>query len=166
MLASRSDEVTMLLADWAKGDQTAKDKLIPLVYDQLRRLARRQLARERPGHTLQATALVNEAYLLMVNQREVRWQDRTHFFALAARVMRRILVDYARRRQRAKRGGGGHHVALDEELIVSADRATELVALDEALNNLAAIDPRKSHVVELRYFGGLSVEETAEVLNV
>ena len=166
MMASRSDEVSVLLADWTRGDQIAKDKLIPLVYDQLRRLARRQLAQERPGHTLQATALVNEAYLLLMDQREVRWQDRAHFFALAAQMMRHILVDYARRRQRAKRGGGGQHVTLDEALIVSGERAAELVALDDALNNLAAIDPRRSQVVELRYFGGLSVEETAEVLNV
>src|SRR5262249_19191881 len=116
MMASRSDEVSVLLADWTRGDQTAKDKLIPFVYDELRRLARRQLAQERPGHTLQATALVNEAYLLLVDQREVRWQNRAHFFALAAKVMRHILVDYARRRGRAKRGGGGHQVTLDEAL--------------------------------------------------
>lgn len=166
MIAGRSNEVSVLLADWARGDQTAKDKLIPFVYAQLRRLARRQLAQERPNHTLQATALVNEAYLLLVDQREVRWQNRAHFFALAAQVMRHILVDYARRRAREKRGGDRRHVSLDEGVIVSGERGAELIALDDALNELAAIDPRRSQVVELRYFGGLSVEETAEVLNV
>ena len=155
----------MLLADWTRGDQTAKDKLIPFVYAQLRRLARRQLAQERPNHTLQATALVNEAYLLLVDQRDVRWQNRAHFFALAALVMRHFLVDYARRRARAKRVGDQQHVSLDEAVIVSGERGVELIALDDALNELAAIDPRRSQVVELRYFGGLSVEETAEVLN-
>ena len=165
-MASRSNEISVLLADWKSGDQTAKDKLIPFVYDQLRRLARRQLAQERPDHTLQATALVNEAYLLLVDQQDVCWQNRAHFFALAAQVMRHILVDHARRRGRAKRGGGGQHVSLDEALIVSGERAAELVALDDALTDLAAIDPRRSQVVELRYFGGLTVEETAEVLNV
>jgi len=149
-----------------KGDETAKEKLIPLVYDQLRRLARRQMAQERPDHSLQATALVNEAYLLLVDQNEVHWQNRAHFFALAAKVMRNILVDHARKRGRAKRGAGGQRVSLDEALAVSGVRAAELVALDEALNNLAAVDPRRSQVIELRYFGGLSVEETAEVLKV
>jgi RNA polymerase sigma factor (TIGR02999 family) len=166
MMAGRSNEVSVLLADWTKGDQAAKDKLIPLVYDQLRRLARRQMAQERPGHSLQATALVNEAYLLLVDQPEVRWQNRAHFFALAAQMMRHILVDYARRRGRVKRGAGGQRVSLEEAMIVSGERAAELVALDDALNDLAAIDPRRSQVVELRYFGGLSVEEIAKVLNV
>lgn len=166
MIAGRSNEVSVLLAAWTGGDQTAKDKLIPFVYAQLRRLARRQLAQERPNHTLQATALVNEAYLLLVDQREVRWQNRAQFFALAAQVMRHILVDYARRRARAKRGGDQQHVSLDEAVIVSGERGVELIALDDALNELAAIDPRRSQVVELRYFGGLNVEETAEVLNV
>lgn len=165
-MAGRSNEVSVLLADWTKGDQAAKDKLIPLVYDQLRRLARRQMAQERPGHSLQATALVNEAYLLLVDQPEVRWQNRAHFFALAAQMMRHILVDYARRRGRVKRGAGGQRVSLEEAMIVSGERAAELVALDDALNDLAAIDPRRSQVVELRYFGGLSVEEIAKVLNV
>jgi RNA polymerase sigma-70 factor (ECF subfamily) len=165
-MSNRASEVSVLLADWTRGDQTARDKLIPLVYDQLRRLARRQLALERPDHSLQATALVNEAYLLLVDQDEVSWQNRAHFFALAAQLMRHILVDYARRRGRAKRGGGGQQVSLDEAMLVSGVRAAELVALDDAMNNLAAINPRKSQVVELRYFGGLSVEETAEVLNV
>jgi RNA polymerase sigma factor (TIGR02999 family) len=165
-MASGSNEVSVLLDDWTRGDQLAKDKLIPLVYDQLRRLAQRQLDLERPGHTLQATALVNEAYLLLVDQQDVRWQNRAHFFALAAHMMRHILVDYARRRQRAKRGGGAQHVALDEALIVSGERTAELVELDDALKELAEIDPRKSQVVELRYFAGLSAEEIAEVLNV
>ena len=165
-MASRLNEVSVLLADWSKGDQTAREKLMPLVYDELRRLAHRQMARERPGHSLQATALVNEAYMRLVNQNEVRWQNRAHFFALASQVMRHILVDYARNRHRAKRGGGGQQVSLDEAMIVSGERAAELVALDDALNELAAIDPRRSRVVELRYFGGLSVEETAEILDV
>ena len=164
-MASRLNEVSVLLADWSKGDETAREKLIPLVYDELRRLAHRQMARERPGHSLQATALVNEAYMKLVNQNEVRWQNRAHFFALASQVMRHILVDYARNRHRAKRGGG-QKVSLDEAMIASGERAAELVALDDALNELAAIDPRRSRVVELRYFGGLSVEETAEILNV
>lgn len=165
-MASRSNEVSVLLAEWKRGDQTAKDKLIPLVYDQLRRLARRQMAQERPGHSLPPTALVNEAYLLLVDQREVRWQNRAHFFALAAQVMRHILVNYARKRARAKRGGGSHHVSLNDAMIGSGERAAELVALDDALSKLAAIDPRRSQVVELRYFGGLSVEEVAEFLNI
>jgi RNA polymerase sigma factor (TIGR02999 family) len=155
-----------LLADWNNGDETARDKLIPLVYDQLRRLAQRQMAQERPGHSLQATALVNEAYLLLVDQREVRWQNRAHFFALASQMMRHILVDYARKRHRAKRGGDRQQVSLDEAMIVSDERADELIALDDALSNLATVDPRRSRVVELRYFGGLSVEEAAEVLKV
>src|SRR5688572_6090239 len=122
MMGSRADQISVLLADWTRGDQTAKDKLIPLVYDRLRRLARRQLAQERPNHSLQATALVNEAYLLLVDQREVSWQNRAHFFALAAQVMRHILVDSARRRGRAKRGGAGQHLSLDEAMIVSSER--------------------------------------------
>ena len=165
-MATRLKEVSALLADWSNGDETARDELIPLVYGQLRRLAQRHMAQERPGHSLQATALVNEAYLRLVDQRQVRWQNRAHFFALASQMMRRILVDHARGRHRAKRGDGAHQVSLDEAMMVSGEQAAELVALDDALTGLAAIDPRRSQVVELRYFGGLSVEETAEVLKV
>jgi RNA polymerase sigma-70 factor (ECF subfamily) len=166
MMATPPNEVSALLADWNNGDETAREKLIPLVYDQLRRLARRQMAQERADHSLQATALVNEAYLLLVDQREVRWQNRTHFFALASQIMRHILVDYARARHRVKRGGDRRQVCLDEAMTVSVERAEELIALDDALTSLAVTDPRRSRVVELRYFGGLSVEETAEVLKV
>jgi RNA polymerase sigma factor (TIGR02999 family) len=158
-------DVSALLAGWTAGDQNARDQLIPLVYDRLRRLARRQIALERPGHSLQATALVNEVYLRMVDQREPRWQDRAHFFALAAQMMRHILVDHARKRNRVKRGAGAR-ISLDEALVVAGGRSSELIALDDALAQLATIDPRRSQVVELRYFGGLSVEETAEVLKV
>ena len=165
-MATRLKEVSALLADWSNGNETAREELIPLVYDQLRRLAHRHMAQERPGHSLQATALVNEAYLRLVDQRQVRWQNRAHFFALASQMMRRILVDSARKRHRAKRGGGVQQVSLDEAMVVSDERAAELVALDDALTGLAAIDPRRSQVVELRYFGGLSVEEAAEVLKV
>jgi len=165
-MAAPPNEVSALLADWNNGDETAREKLVPLVYDQLRRLARRQMAQERPDHSLQATALVNEAYLLLVDQREVRWQNRTHFFALASQIMRHILVDYARARHRVKRGGDRQQVCLDEAMTVSVERAEELIALDDALTSLSVSDPRRSRVVELRYFGGLSVEETAEVLKV
>jgi RNA polymerase sigma-70 factor (ECF subfamily) len=166
MMETRSKTVSVLLADWTSGDQTAKEKLIPLVYDELRRMARRHMAQERPGHSLQATALVNEAYLQLVDQHDVRCRNRAQFFALAAQVMRHILVDYARRRGRLKRGGGGHPVSLDEAMIVSSRQAAEVAELDDALNDLAKVDPRRSQVVELRYFGGLSVEEVAEVLDV
>jgi RNA polymerase sigma factor (TIGR02999 family) len=159
-------ELTALLADWSNGDQSARDQLIPLVYDQLRRMAHRHMAQERPGHSLQATALVNEAYLRLVDQREVRWQNRAQFFAIASQMMRHILVDYARKRHRAKRGGRAQQVSLNEAMAVTDARAADLIALDEALTSLASIDPRRSLVVELRYFGGLSVEETAEVLKV
>lgn len=158
-------DVTQLLQAWSNGDQKALDQLIPLVYDQLHQLARHYMAGERPGHTLQTTALVNEAYLRLVDARRVNWQSRTHFFAIAAELMRRILVEFARNRGRQKRGAGATRVSFDEKLLVSAE-ATDLVALDDALKALAEIDARKSRVVELRYFGGLSVEETAEVLKV
>jgi RNA polymerase sigma-70 factor (ECF subfamily) len=140
--------------------------LIPLVHAELRRLARRQMGRERQGHTLQATALVNEAYLRLIDIRQVRWQNRTHFFAVSARLMRRILVDFARSRLYQKRGAGAPKVSLDEALLVAPGRGKDLVALDDALLALSAFDPRKGQVVELRYFGGLSVEETAETLHV
>jgi RNA polymerase sigma factor (TIGR02999 family) len=159
-------EVSELLGDWSKGDPSAREKLIPLVYDQLRHLAHRHMARERFDHSLQATALVNEAYVRIVDQNCKGSQTRAQFFALASQVMRNILVDYARQHSRLKRGKGWHRITLDEGMFVSSQRSGELVALDDALNELAAVDPRRSRVVELRYFGGLSVEETAEVLQV
>src|SRR5947207_1795161 len=159
-------EVTQLLVAWGDGDQSALDKLMPLVYDELHRLARRYMAQERPEHTLQTSALVNEAYVRLIDQGNVHWQNRAQFFGIAATSMRRILVSYARRRKRAKRGAGALQISLDEAAILSDERASEMVALDEALENLAAVDPRKSQVVELRFFGGLSIDETAEVLKV
>ena len=158
--------MTRLLQAWSKGNREALEKLIPLVYKELHRLAKRHMARERPGHTLQTTALVNEAYLRLVDWKNARWQNRAHFFAVSGQLMRRILVDFARSRRQAKRGGETRQVSLDEALVVSHDRAADLVALDDALAALATIEPRKSRVVELRFFGGLSVEETAEVLKV
>jgi RNA polymerase sigma factor (TIGR02999 family) len=159
-------EVSQLLRAWSEGDQDALDKLMPLVYDELRLMAKRHMDRQSPGHTLQTTALIHEAYLRLVDQKEARWQNRAHFFAVAARAMRHILVDYARARHAAKRGGAGHVVSLDEAAVVSEERTSEMVALDDALESLAAVDRRKCQVVELRYFGGLSVGETAEVLKV
>src|SRR2546423_603367 len=158
--------VTQLLIDWTNGSQAARDELMPLVYEELRRLAHRHMGRERPGHTLQTSGLVNEASLRLVDQTNVHWKNRAHFFAIAAQIMRRILVDYARSRRYAKRGGGARQVSLNEALIVSEGRSAEVVALDDALKGLAAIDQRKSQIVELRFFGGLSIEETAEVLGV
>jgi len=165
-MTTTSQEVSQLLRAWGEGDQTALEKLMPLVYEDLRRMARRHMGRQGPGHTLQTTALIHEAYLRLVDQKEARWQNRTHFFAVAARAMRQILVDYARARHAAKRGGEAVVVSLDEAAVASDERAAELLALDDALESLAAIDRRKCQVVELRYFGGLSVEETAEVLKV
>jgi RNA polymerase sigma-70 factor (ECF subfamily) len=158
--------LTALLLAWGHGDQAAFDQLMPLVHDELRRLARRQMGHERQGHTLQATALVNEAYLRLINVNRIRWQNRAHFFAMSARVMRRILVDAARAKGYQKRGGGAQQVTLDEALVVTEEPGRDLVALDDALKALAAIDPRKSQIVEMRYFGGLSIEETAEALHV
>jgi RNA polymerase sigma factor (TIGR02999 family) len=158
--------VTQLLVAWSEGDQTALDQLTPLVYDELRRLARAQLRNERPGHTLQTTALVNEAYLRLVDQRHVRWQNRAHFLAISAQLMRRILVDYARRRKFQKRGGGAVQVTLGEAEAISDQRAPDLVALDEALAELAQMDPRRARVVELKFFGGLNIDETAGVLKI
>ena len=157
---------TSLLLAWARGDQSALDQLMPLVEDELRQLARRHMARERVGHTLQATALVNEAYLRLIEVKQVQWQNRAHFFAMASRVMRRILVDAARAHRYQKRGGGAERVSLDEALVVSPEPRQELIALDDALNALAAFDARKSQVVEMRFFGGLTIEETAEALQV
>ena len=159
-------EMSRLLAAWGDGDREALDRLYPLVEHELHRLARGYMRRERPDHTLQTTALVNEAYLKLIDQREVRWQNRAHFFGIAAQIMRRILIDHARKHAYAKRGGGAVHVPLDEAAVLTKARAAELVALDEALTALAALDERKGRVVELRYFGGLSVEEAAEVLGV
>jgi RNA polymerase sigma factor (TIGR02999 family) len=158
-------EITRLLLEWRKGDPSALDKLMPLVYAELRRLARYYMAGERPGHTLQTTALIHEAYLRLVDHQEMEWQNRAHFFAVAARAMRRILVDHARTRDAAKRGRGARKMSL-EDAAALAERPPELIALDEALSDLASVDPRKSQVVEFRYFGGLSVEETAEVLGI
>jgi RNA polymerase sigma factor (TIGR02999 family) len=159
-------EVTGLLIAWGAGDESALDKLVPLVHAELHRLAHREMGRERAGHTLQTTALVNEVYLRLIDVRRVQWQDRAHFFAMSARLMRRILVDHARSRLSQKRGGATRRVSLDEALTVSPERGADLVALDDALKALAAVDARKSQVVELRYFGGLSVDETAESLHV
>jgi RNA polymerase sigma factor (TIGR02999 family) len=165
MTPSRN-EVTQLLVAWGNGDQTALDQLMPLVYSELHRLAHRHIKKERPGHTLQTSALLNEAYLRLVDQREVHWQSRAHFFSVAAQMMRRILVDYARSRRYAKRGGDAQQVSFDEELIVSRQLSADVIGLHDALNELAVIDERKSKVVELKFFGGLSIEETAEVLGV
>lgn len=159
-------EVTRLLKDWSGGDSAALDQLIPIVHDELRAVAARYLRRERQDHTLQPTALVNEAYLRLIDQKQVQWQNRAHFVGVAAQMMRRILVDHARNHNRAKRGGGARKVPLDEVAVLSEERADDLVRLDEALTALAAFDDRKSRVVEMRYFGGLSVKETAEVLQV
>jgi RNA polymerase sigma-70 factor, ECF subfamily len=161
-----TQEITQLLLAWSDGDQGALDRLTPLVYAELRRLARRYMGRESPGHTLQTTALVHEAWLKLIDQRRVRWQNRAHFFGVSAQLMRRILVNMARSRNYLKRGGGARQVELEEPLVVSQERDADLSALDETLDALAALDPRKARVVELRFFGGLSVEETAEVLNV
>jgi RNA polymerase sigma-70 factor (ECF subfamily) len=162
---STEADVSTLLRAWSEGDQSALDRLAPIVYDELRRLAGHYLSRERTGHSLQATALVNEAYLRLVDYKRMRWEGRAHFFAVSAQLMRRILVDHARRHN-LKRGGGVQHVALEDTAIVGGGRAEDLVGLDNAMQALARIDPRKAHVVELRFFGGLSVEETAEVLKV
>ena len=159
-------EITRLLVDWRGGDQAALEQLIPLVHDELRRLARRHMAHERVGHTLQATALVNEAFVRLIDVRQVKWQDRAHFFAMSSRLMRRILVDFARSKGYQKRGGDAQKVSFDEALIVTREPGHDLVALDDALDALAAFDARKAQVVEMRFFGGLSVAETAEALNV
>jgi RNA polymerase sigma factor (TIGR02999 family) len=164
-IATPPAEVTDLLLAWRTGDQSAFERLAPLVYDELKRLARRYMARERDGHTLQPTALVNEVYLKLVDVSRIQWQNRAHFYAMSARLMRRILVDFARARHSRKRSTGGRQIPFDDELAV-VDPAADFVALDEALTSLASVDPRKSQVVELRFFGGLSVVETAEALDV
>ena len=165
-MTSSTNEVTQLLIAWGNGDETALDQLMPLVYSELHRLAHRHIKKERPGHTLQTSALLNEAFLRLVDQRGVHWESRAHFFSIAARMMRRILVDYARSRRYAKRGGNAQQVSFDEELVVSRQVSADVLAIHDALNELATIDERKSKVVELRFFGGLSIEETAEVLGV
>ena len=158
--------VTQLLVAWSDGDVEARDELMPLVYDELHRLAHRYMNRERPGHTLQTSALVNEAFIRLIDQKDVDWQNRAHFFGLAAQMMRRILVDHARSRQYLKRGGDARQVSLDETMMVSHERVDEVIALDDALKDLAQFDQRKSQIVELRFFAGLSIEETAELLKV
>jgi RNA polymerase sigma factor (TIGR02999 family) len=159
------ETITELLHAWSDGEREGADALVPLVYEELKRQARRYLRRERAGHTLQTTALVNEAYLKLIDQRNVRWQNRAHFFGIAAQMMRRILVDYARERNRQKRGGAAENLPLDEAFAIAAgERDLDLLALDEALNRLAEMDERQARIVELRYFSGLSIEETAEVV--
>jgi RNA polymerase sigma-70 factor, ECF subfamily len=157
--------VSALLRAWREGDQSALERLAPIVYDELHRLARRYMNRERSGHSLQTTALVNEAYMRLVDYRRMQWQNRAHFFAVAAQLMRRILVEHGRRHN-LKRGGGLAHVSLEEALVVGGDEDADLAALDDAMKALERVDPRKVQVVEMRFFGGLSVEETAEVLKV
>lgn len=159
-------DVTELLRAWSQGDQSALEKLTPLVYEELHHAAHRYMAQEKPGHTLQTTALINEAYVRLIDRREMNWQNRVHFFGVCAQLMRQILTDYARSRLSRKRGAGVQPVSLDESLEVSQEPRTDLVAMDDALKRLATVDPRKSRVVELRFFGGLTAEETAEVLNI
>lgn len=159
-------QITDLLLAWARGDEEALEKLLPLVEAELRRLAKTYLRRERPGHTLQTTALVNEAYIKLAGQKRVNWQNRTHFYAIAAQCMRRVLMDYAKARGRVKRGGGAQQVELADAMLMSSAQSEELLALDAALKKLAAEDERKCKVIEMRYFGGYSVEEIAEILNV
>lgn len=164
--SSQPHEITQLLAEWSEGNQAALDRLYPLVYKELRRLAHGYLRRERKGHTLQTTALINEAYLRLVDQKHVHWANRSHFFGISAQIMRRILIDHARRYDYSKRGGGARRISLNEGAVVEKQRARELLMLDEALKSLATIDSRRSQVVELRYFGGLNNEEIAEVLKI
>jgi RNA polymerase sigma-70 factor (ECF subfamily) len=166
MMASSPHEISQLLADWTHGDQAALDKLMPLVYDELRGMAHHYMSHARPDHTLQTTALVNEAYLRLVDQNKAHWQNRAQFFGIAAQIMRRILVDHARANAYAKRGGGARKVPLEDVAVLSPERAADVIALDDALKRLAENDPRKCQIVELRYFGGLTVEETSELLKI
>ena len=159
------NDISTLLRAWTEGDQSALERLTPVVYNELHRLARRYMKQERPGHSLQTTALVNEAYMRLVDYERMQWQNRAHFFAVSSQLMRRILVEHARRHN-LKRGGGVQHVSLDDVSVVGGNRSADLVALDDAMNALAGIDARKVQVVEMRFFGGLSVEETAEVLKI
>ena len=165
MSTPSSNDVTRLLVDWGNGNEAALDELIPLVYAELHRLAGRYMWREGRGHTLQTSALINEAYLRLVDQKRMQWQNRAHFFGVAARLMRQILVDHARSRSRAKRGGGARMVSLAEQSVI-AKEIEDVIALDDALKNLSEMDPRKSQIVEMKFFGGLTTEEVAEVLNV
>jgi RNA polymerase sigma factor (TIGR02999 family) len=158
-------DVTTLLLAWNRGDQEALDRLMPLVYGELRRLARRYMRSESPGHTLQATALVNDLYVQLIDVKRVNWQNRAQFFGVAARIIRRLLIDHARARHRLKRGGGGLKMEWSEAINASKPVEMDLIALDDALNRLASIDPQQSRIIELRFFGGLSIEETAEALN-
>jgi RNA polymerase sigma factor (TIGR02999 family) len=161
-----SSELTQLLIEWRNGSQSALERLVPLVEKELHRIAHRYMRRENPGHTLQTSDLVNEAFIGLMGQKRVQWQNRAHFYGIAAKIMRRILLNYVRDQSRIKRGGGAIQISLSGVDIMSAEKSVELIALDDALNRLAIIDERKSNVVELRYFGGLSVEETAEVLKI
>ena len=166
MAAPSQKQITQMLVDWGNGDQAALEKLTPLVYNELHRLARRYMGRERPGHTLQTSALVNEAYIRLIDWKNTEWQNRAHFFAVSAQLMRRILVDFARSRTYAKRGGAARKVPLEEATIVSREKSADLVALNDALDSLAQLNERQGQVIELRFFGGLSLEEIAEVLKV
>jgi RNA polymerase sigma factor (TIGR02999 family) len=166
MTAQTSSQITNLLVDWGNGDQTALEKLLPLVERELHRLARSYMRREKPNHTLQSSDLMNEAYLKLVDQKKTHWQNRAHFFGIAAQIMRRILLNYARDQQRKKRGGKAVQVSLSDVSVVYLEKTAELIALDEALQRLAKFDERKGRVVELRYFGGLEVDEIAEVLKI
>lgn len=166
MAAPSQKEITELLVDWGNGDRSALEKLTPLVYNELHRLARRYMRGERPGHTLQTSALVNEAYIRLIDCKSVKWQNRAHFIGVSAQIMRRILVDFARSRNYTKRGGGAPKISLEEAAVVPYERGADLVELDDAMNALAELDARQSRVVELRFFGGLSLEEIAEVLKV
>jgi len=166
LMTTTSHQVTRLLQEWSDGDESALEQLIPLVHDELHRLAHQHMRREGPGHILQTSALINEAYLRLVDQPEIRWENRNHFFGIAARLMRRILVDDARKRNSSKRGGSLIQIPIDEVTSVAQEQAANVVALDDALTVLAKKDPRQSEIVELRFFGGLSIEETAEVLKV
>ncbi len=164
--APSSPDLTDLLLEWQQGDSGALDKLTPLVYDELRRIAHRYMQQERGGHTLQTTALVHEAYVRLVGGQKIEWQNRAHFYGVVAQVMRHVLIDHARRLQRTKHGGDAQRISLEDVAVMPHARADELLALDEALDELARLDPRKARVVELRYFGGLSIEETADVLDI
>ncbi|MCO6511695.1 MAG: sigma-70 family RNA polymerase sigma factor [Aridibacter famidurans] len=166
MESEPQEEITQLVLAWGKGDQDAFDRLMPFVYGELRRLAHAYMRRQRSDHTLQTTALVNEAYMRLIDSSQVRWQDRNHFFAMSARLMRRILVDFARAKNAQKRGGGDQKVTFDEELPVSDSKEADLLALDDALTRLAELDERQSRIVELKYFGGLTEEEIAEYLEI
>lgn len=166
MIKNESHRITRLLADWSKGNDAALEILMPLIYEELRRMARRYMRRQPLGHTLQTTALIHEAYLKLAGQEECEWQDRTHFFGAAAQAMRHILVDYARQKKSKKRGGSAQRVTLDENAVVSAETSDEIIALDEALRALAELDERKTRVVELKFFGGLTIKEIADVLKI